>query len=345
MALEVISQSKEPEIDRSLWKIILLAILGIGLSILSVYLWSKLILTGSFEYAWGLILSAALFFVVNILGVFFVKSRVKINLILFLESFFPIVLFYDKLYPAPSLTLLLGALVTFVFFALGVSQGIKSLSNGLKIHFWLTARAILPKVVTGFLIFLSVLLYLNYFEWHKFNEDLGKKLFDGALDSGEPILKIVLANVSFGEPLNVFLNKVAEAELRKIKSSELEKVLNFKGDFNSLPPDLKARLLENATNQLEISLEKIFGPLDSGKSVKETAYELLKNYIGKLGSSAEYFLNFGVAFLIFFTLKSIAVLFYWLIIFIAFVFFKLSLVINFSYVTLENRSREFILLS
>jgi hypothetical protein len=346
MALQVISQSKEPEIDRSLLKIIFLGFFTVGFVFLAVYFFSQYLLLGWLRFFWGTIAAAAAALSLNILNVFFVKSRAKLNLIIFLESLAPLVIFWNKIYPTPSKVLLGGAAVFFVFLLIGASRSAKLLANGLKIQFWFTAKPFLTKAVSGFLIFLSVIFYLYYFQWGKFNDVLGQKFLDVFLVNAEPFLRFQLGNVSFRSSMDDFLKEVAETQLKRIKLTISERSeQNFEGDFANLPPELKKQAIEKASLALKENLEKTFGPLDSKKEVRIIIYEIIKKYFENLRKQFKLLWDIGIVIIFFFTLKGLAALFNWLIIFIAFVLYKLAIVTGFAYVTLESRSREFILLS
>lgn len=346
MNLQVISQSREQEIDRSLLKILFLGLLGVGFSVLSVFFFNRYLISAQPHFFWGAVLGSAAFFVMMILQVFSIKSAGKLNIILFFETIAPLAIFYDKIYPEPSRLLIGGALVAFIFAVLGANQGLKLLANSIKISFWPTSKAILPKAVTGFLVLLSVIFYLNYFKWGNFNDQLGQKLLDGLLLSGEPIIKLQWPGVSFNDKFGDFLFGISESQLKKMKLPVTERAAaNFRGDFKTLPPEAKKQLIERTALELEKVIENYTGPIDSAKQTRILIYELIKKYVGSLSASSRFLLSLGAVAVVFFTMKGLAALFYWLIIFVAFVVFKFLIVIGFAYVSLESRSREFILLS
>jgi hypothetical protein len=254
--------------------------------------------------------------------------------------------FFEKIYPVPSRLLLIGALVFFIFSIMSASYGFELLVNSLKIRFWFTAKSILPKLVSGFLVFLSIVLYLHYFEWGGFNDALGQKLTDALLGSSEPFWKLSFGDVSLRLTLDQFLEKVAETQLKKNRPTNTEKSLkDFQFDFANLPPELKQQVIKKTADGIKKNLEFSLGPLDGRREVRIIAYELIKNYYRNLLPQNKTMVNIGVAVLVFFILEGIAALFYWLVILVAFLVYKFALITGFAYLSLESRSREFILLS
>ncbi len=343
--LQVISESREAETDRSIWKIMILGILGIVASVASISGFNRLLIAGNYIYLWPTLIIFSVFLIISILQLFLIKSLYKLGIIVFLESAIPLLLFWDKIYPQPSAILVSGAALAFVFLFFAARRSRKILENNIKIRFFETTRTFLPKIVTGFLIFFSVILYLNYFEWGNFTQDIGRSAFSGVLAGSEPIVSMIVPGVSFQSTVRDFLKGLATNELNKtsisipdVSSSSPETYFRF------LPEKDQENFINQATDQLQNAMAAKFGKIDPNEKFSDFAYDVISKYSSDISSSSPWILPAIVILLFFFIIKGISMLLYWLISFIAFIFFKMLIVMGFTYFNLETRSREFTLL-
>ena len=343
----VISQSKEPEEDRSLWKIIILALFGAGLVIVATHFFNEFLLTAGYSNLFFSFLFVGIFLVVMILQVFFIKDGFKMAGVTFLQGgVAPLIVFYPKIYPAPSLVLIAGSLIFFIFMVSAAIKGQRVLANSLEVRFFFTARNILPRVFTGFLIFFTIVLYLNYFLWDNFNDELGKVLVGQTLDSSRPIVGIVFSDISFNKTVQNFLDVIAENQLRKIRPGLASRAGTEPAiDFQSLSPPEKAEVVKQFSLGLKKELEKIVGPLNVNEPVKGEVFKIVKNYFSGLSDALKSALGLVLALVFFFSIKGMASLLYWFIELVAFVLFKFLLITGFARISLENRGREFVILS
>ncbi|MBI5732921.1 hypothetical protein HY967_03110 [Candidatus Jorgensenbacteria bacterium] len=342
----VISQTKEIESDRSPLKIILIGVVGVVLSTFSIYYVNQFLFSAKAGHFWLSVLFSVVFVAVTILQTLFIKGGGKLKLIALVESIAPLSLFYERLYPDVSIPLLFGAGLFFIFVVGGLTRGSKILENGLKIRFWEIASSVTSKAVTGLLIFISVLIYLNYFKWGNLNEEVGRKLLHNTMQSSAPAVKYWIPVFSAEETIGNVLRSFSEEELKRSQPDIVESTqTDFQTAFNQLPEEAKTKLIEEVTVRLRSSLESIVGPLKGDDQVVDVAYRFIKNYAVHMPEGVRSYIGFAVAVLAFFAIKGIAVLFYWFINAVAFMLFKFLLVLNFAYVSLETRSREFIMLS
>ncbi len=344
---QIISQAKELEEDRNTFKIFLLAVLGVIFIFTAVSTFNLFITTASGSYFLWAIVSSVLFLTLTVLQVFFIKSGVKLFFILFFESALTLIIFYKYLYPKPSLILLSAPILLFIFLALAVNHGSKILSNSIKIHFIPVARTIIPKAVTGLLLFLVILVYLNYFEWGRFNEKLGQALVNQTLIGSTPAFRIWTPQYSYNQTTQNFLEGIAENQLNRFKPKLFnDSSFDFESfNFDNLPAEQKKLLISQAAKELESTFEDLLGgPLNSNEPLNLAAYRLTKDYFKDLAPQAKSFLGIIIAAFLFFFLKGVAILFYWLIEFLSFILFKFLIAVGFAYVSLETRSREFVLL-
>lgn len=339
---EVIKQSEESEEDRSFWKVLILAALGAASVFLSFFLFDKFLIEGNLTRALGSVFFAALFLSLFVLQVFLTKSRAKIALLSLLQAIAPLLLFIERIYPTPSLPLVLAFAAFFLFLVAAAARGEREISNSMTIRFFAVAKSIVGRAVAGLLIVFSVLLYLTYFVWGGFNESFSKRLTDQTLAASEPLIGTFLVEVSFGDTVSDFFRTLAENELRKIKvGPEGESAI----EFQRLPPKEQERIIGEISLEFEKQAEKIAGPLNASATVKDEVFRVIKDYVEEMPAATKSVLSVGLAVLFFFSARGIAFLFYWLPEFIAFIIFKIFLVTGFAYVSLESRSREFIMLS
>lgn len=337
----VISQSEESEEDRSFWKVLILALLGAGAVFLSFFLFDKFLIEGDLVRLLGSALFAVVFLALFVLQVFFTKSRAKMVLLSFIQAFAPLIFFIDRLYPIPSPPLITVFVIFFVLLIGAALRGGREIGNSLTVKFFPVAKAIVARATAGLLIAFSVQLYLTYFVWGGFNEDFSKRLVSQTLASSEPVVRLVLTEVSFERPVDEFFGFLAESQLRRIKVSAGEEGI----EFQRLPPIEQERLISEVAVALRIQAEKIVGPLDPAAPANEEVFRIIKSYVEGFTPKTKSVVDVALAVLFFFSARGVAFLFYWLPEVIAFVIFKLLLVVGFAYVSLESRSREFIMLS
>lgn len=336
--LQVISEGKEEEVDRNVWKIVVLAILTIAASAFSVFFFEQFLLEIRLSSFLSFALLASTFLVFTLLLVFFVKGGPKLFFIVAAATLLPLVFFLPALYPQPSLVLIAGAVVWFLCSIYAVRRGQQFLKNGLKIRFFETTRFVLPRAFTGFLIFLSVLFYLNYFAWGHYRPEIGRNIVYDTLQSSESLAQVWVANISFEKSLQYGLNAFAEVELRKQHTaSEIT--------YTQLSPPEQARALTAATGELKTYLEKFTGPLDLQTPLNAVIYNLVERYVSDFASKTAPWFGIIVTLIVFFVCRGVIAILSPIVRFIAFLVYKFLVAVGFAYVALESRRREFILLS
>ena len=346
--LTVISQSKEEEIDAHPLKITILALIGAALGIFTTYYFNQFLQLADYIYLTISFIFGAFFVVFAVLNAVFIKSSARLETILAFQVLVALSIFYNHLYPSPSLALIGGGVIFFMFLGTAVARGKKTIDNSLKVNFFSVAKTVVPRAISGVLIFLSVIIYLNYFEWGKFNEIIGKKLVSEILTASNPIVNLFFTGVSFDQSTHIFLKGIVQSQInQQPPQSDIisRSGNNFLDDFKSLPSELKDKFINESVVNLQKSIVGFVGPFDVTKNAKEVAYDLIKGQIDKLSAQVKSILGLVVAFVAFLMLKSFAVLFYWLIEFLAFFVFKFLVAINFAHFGLQTRSREFVILS
>jgi len=346
--IRVISEAKELEEDKSWWKILL--IFSINLTIFSfvVYFFKNFLISlkdfDFFLFFFGFLLFLSL----SILEAFLIKSKAKIFVFTFLQSFFPLIFFIDEIQKTKISILqflLLALILAFVFNFKGKNNGIKVLSESLNIRFFQTAKIILPQITAGFLIILFALTYFMFFEWKEVNFDFGKKISQGIAFLVIQGLKTTYPNLEFNPSQN--LDSIIESiVINQLKSQKItDETTELKLTFNKLPEELKTKLINESKKQIEDSIKKSFNFFDSNQNLNDFVFSILKFYFDSLRLVLGSYFELILFIVFFFFIKKIFSIFYWFIKLNSFLIFKLLLAFSFAYITLETKTREFILLS
>lgn len=344
--LQVISESKEAEIDRGIWKIILLAALGIVASAASVSGFNRLLSGWSALYFWPTLVVFFLFLVIVVLQVFFVKGRGKLALIAFLECLVPLAVFWDRIYPQPDVVLLIGAALVFIFLLSAMDRGRRLLFNSVRINFWGTARAFLSHAALGFIFLFTALLYLNYFSWGSFDAGFGRTLVEEVLTSSKPITGIIVPGVSLSGTAGEFFNDLAASQLRDSSQPFLNSAgEGMEAQFRYLPPKDQEKIVAQFSAQLEKVFRERFGDFNSSDKISDIAFSVIATYAAKLNASSPWLIPVIVCIVFFLFLKGILALIYWLVALFAFMIFKILIAFNFAHIASEERNREFVMLS
>lgn len=342
---EIVSQSKEPDVDRGNWKILLLG-LSISVAGFFSFLYLDKFLTGLGGLHLALfILVSLVFFVLVVIASFLVKSEWKLYLISFFGSLASLAVFYDRLFLKTGAILAVGAALMLVFLNAGFRGASQSIGNSLRLKFFLTAKAITPKVVTGFIVFAAIIFFGNYFLWDKFNDSLGRRVFENALASSGLAFKIWLPESNFNQTVEQFLEGVAEAQLEK---TDIRLPLGGNSetriDFSRLAPEVRSALVKQSAGEALLYIESKIGPVDEKKSVREVGYGLISEFVSGFTPRAKMMWGLVLAILIFYAARSVAGLLYWIINGFSFIIFKLLIVLGFAYMSVETKTREFVLL-
>lgn len=343
----VMARTTEAEVDRSILKIVLIALAGAGLSLLSVKLFLNFAFNIRPEFLFLWLASAIAFLVVILLETLFVKSSAKLFGIMFVQAIIPLGLFWESVYPSVSIPLLIGFILFLFFLAFGSHKGWRFLSESTAIRFSFMSKIVLPKAILGMMIFLMSVLYVQYFEKGKFTDELGESVVSEILIASEPIVNVWFPGTSFNQNAKSFFEAVAESQLKnaKVETTRADgaRVLV---DFSILTDDMKREVVEGAGNTIrgvfEEKMNFSFSPSDPiSKSIFLSVKNFFRMNYEKLGNA------FAVLVLavIFFAIKGIFSLIHWFISFLAFVVYKFLIAIGFAYVNIETKSREFVLLS
>lgn len=346
--IQILSQSKEAEEDRSLWKIFLLFILNAG-AVWGAFYFLK-------SYLYGLIFPDLLFFLIlffislilSVLEIIFIKSIGKIFIFTFLEFLLPLLLFIEeiKLSNENGLRVLFLAFIVGLYFIfIGKEKGFKRLNNSLNIKFFEVAGESLKRVTFGLFLIFSVLFYLIYFVWHTGYYDLDKKLVGFAVPILPDFTKVFIPGLDF-KPEDKLDNVIRSFVLYQAKKSKLDFNIGDKNVyFSDIPQDIQKKIIDSSSLEIEKKLKESFDFFNPQMTVIDFVYRIVKKYFGYVESYFGFYTNIGIAALVFVLLKTSFVFISWFVELIAFLIFKMLIIMGFGYVTLETKTREFVVLS
>lgn len=323
----------EAEVDRSVWKVLILGVLTIAASIVAIYGFNHFLVGFQSRFFLLGLVGAIFLLIMAILNVFFIKSFVKIITIGVFAAGIPLVLFY----PGIDIVLIAGAVLFFLFLMEASRRGHGAINNSLKMKFFLTAGSVLPKAVTGFLLFLAVIFFTHYYsvEGKKFNENINWAMVNQTVNASAPAINFFLpgfsADSSTDEILGLFVGK---------------QVRSLVPDFERYMPEVQQRIFNEVFSSFKDNLQRTVGSVDGKKTLAENLYVFLAGrYLNNFSDMNKLIFAAVFTFLIFLVAKGATFLFNWLIEFLAFVCFKILIIVKFAYISLENRSREFVALT
>ncbi len=345
--VNVVSQSKDEERDR-LWKVAVLAVVGLAGNLLAISALKTFLATATSELLFVIAGAAFIGITVFVLQALFVKSPLLLRLVVLIETLIPLTLFFEHLSSGQS-WVLWGAAALFFFFAnMGSVRGVHQAAGNISIRFFDIARTVIPKVLTGMLIFMIALVYLTYFSWGTLNDAVGRRFVNQVLTSAEPAVRLYFSRTSVDMTVGEFLTEVVRSELQTGGGSAWNLVAD-EGDisiFNQLPVPQRDAIIANVAEGLRThTLEPIFGPIDADEPIRDTVYRILEQRLSSLSPSQYETFTIGGVILIFLAIKGFLSLFHWLIAALAYVIFKLLMALGFARVGLATQSREFAVLT
>ncbi len=340
--LEIISERREPETDRSVWKILLFGLLGIAASAAAVSGFMNFSTKPDALYFWTFVAAILLFWALKLLQIFFVKGFWKLFLITLLEVLVPLTVFRAHFDSATLPFLLSAAVLALLFIGAAIKRGRKMVENSIEPQFFSVSKSMLPKLTTGFLVFLSILLYLNYFVWGNFTDTLGKAMVTSVTSSAEPVVHLWIPNISFTMSVGTFLDTLVREKLEQTTFTVADTGgQTYRLGFLELPSKQQELYLEQARREADTVLMTQFGTINRDESVNSFLYDLGKKYVGDMGTAMSDILSIAAIVLFFLSIKGVVVLFYWLIALLGFIFFKLCIVTGFAVMSVETKTRRF----
>lgn len=320
----------EVEIDRSLVKIIILAIIGIIFSFFFGYFLKLFIIENRWDFFISSFSFALGFLTIFFLNVFFIKNFSRSALIIFLESLAFLSVFYDWLSPK----IIGAAFLSFLILLWGDYAGKEELKNMLKIKFWRVGKKVLPKAITALALFSSFAsITVASVGGEKFF--ISQQTFDKIVSPifEMKLLKNFFPEFDFSLPVGELINNLARNQVEQHPQAKL------------LPESAKQQLISQSAKELEEKISDFVGkPINLKSTFSEAIYDAMVYKFIQLPAEVKNIIPFGVAAIIFLTIIGFILPIRWLVSFLAFLIYEICLALGFSNLALESRSREIIVL-
>lgn len=347
-SLTITSQSRDEERDQRFWKVALLGIVGLGANLLAVQAFVTYLATATSNLLYVVAAAGLATVVVFVLQAFFVKSATLLRTVVFVQTAGPLLLFLDHLGDESVAVLLIAVLLFFVLAEIGSVRGLRQAAASMRVRFFDTARTVIPKALTGALLFAAALIYLTYFSWGTLNATIGRKFVDQVLTSADPVLRLYFSRVSVDQNVEDFLREVVRAQLEGGSANLLGKFAPGSNEalqtFLSLPVPQRDVIIDRVTESFRGSLEPVVGSLNPNEPVRDAVYRIVADRLAGLTPSQYKTFSVGGVVLVFFALKGFLSLFQWAFALVAYLVFKLLMALGFARTGVATQSREFVLL-
>lgn len=332
-------QGEAVEVDQSMSKITVLAVLGIFFaSVFSYFLNSFFI---GYETTPLAISLAALigFLIVFLFQSLFIKSLWRVNLIIFLESAGLLAGFYERIF-APLQGKEIDIVSLILFWAVFVLliwanwNGKREMENFLKVRFWRIGKVVLPKAIAVVALAASVLFVFPSSPLTAgFQLPISSAVLEKFFAPASGILQKFIPGFDVSLSVAELTKNLAEQQIAKLPETKI------------LPKAAQQQLIAKAMKDFEGQIANIFGlGINPKLKITDIAYEALKNKFEGLPENLKLVALLGIAALLFLTIEGVAIPFRWLVTVIAFIVYEILLMTGFATIMLEGKSREIIIL-
>jgi len=329
----------EADVDRSMTKIIILAILGIVFaSVFSYFLNSFFInyQTTTLTISVG---ALAGFLIIFLFQSLFIKSLWRVNLIIFLQSIGLMAGFYKRIL-APlqgkeiDIVPLILFWLMFAFLVWANWSGIRETRNLLKVKFWRISKIVLPKAIAAIALAGSVLFVFPSSPLTVgFQLPISSSSLEKFLTPASGILQKFIPGFDVSLSVAELTKSLAERQIAKLPEAQ------------RLPKSAQQQLIAKAMKDFEGQIANVFGSdINPKLKITDIAYEALKNKFEELPENLKFIVILSIAALLFLTIEGVAIPFRWFITIIAFIIYEILLMTGFATIMLEGKSREIIIL-
>lgn len=327
----VLSQYHAPEHDWSFVKTIVLTVFSIAAIILFWVSVRAFLLEFSGSHLVSMAAFSALFLVAFLLQSFLVHEHTLFSIAVFLESFLPIVFFYEEFSKAAPVVGLAFS-VFFIFLGYGAYASARVRKNSIKPDFFLISRKAIVKAVTGLLISFFIFAYLYYVRLGAFTEELGRRAAHEALRVSAPVTALFIPAFSPDEPVGEVLRRISEFQVQNFNLFQKEK---------AVPAASRAELIEAGKEALEAGIRRVTDSYDEKKSVGDFTYELVREvYELRIPDELKNPVGIGFFAFLFFALRGATVFIYWIVELAAYLIFKIFLLTKLVKIETYEESRQ-----
>ncbi|MEX1014692.1 MAG: hypothetical protein WDZ80_06035 [Candidatus Paceibacterota bacterium] len=319
-------------------KIFPMAAIGTILSFFTFLLFRKVIESLDFgDFTFVLILLST-FLIVLTTEVFFIEKFKHLFWVSFVQLSTPLIVFRDYFFTEFQFLPVLGIVIFLYFSIWSVRRGYKTLKNSINIEFFVVARRVTPRVVSGALIFFAIFSYFHFFQLGNFSNETAENIFDKTLNASTPILQIWFSDVTFDMTVDEALREMSETQVNRSQIDLLQQGINL----DQLPVTFRENLINETSIKIKESVEAVTGTLDGNQSLRDALFQVVSGKVADLSNAAKLIISVLVISLIFMVFKGIAWLVYLPAEIISFLLFELLLLTGFGKLATENLTREVI---
>jgi len=321
--------ANDVSLDRSIWKILVLGILGTALAFASGFFLQNFALNGGSGFLYSSLAMMG-FLTVFTLCVFFIKAAWISALIVFVESVSFFALFYNRI----SIMVLVGAGLGFLFLISGLFAGRNELENSLEIKFWTICKKVMPKAIAGMAMFAGV-IYGSFIDVNSKEFFISRQAFDAVVS---PITDSSLIQ---GLIPGIDLSGSAEQTLRAMAANEIQNNPQLK----NLPDAIKQQLQDKAVQEFQKQVSNSAGsPLNFQGKLSDTLYDFLVVKFYALPENIISSTPALVAIFIFLVIISLVWPIRLVSAAITFLVYEVLLALGFGAIIFEGRSKENVVL-
>ncbi|MBI5079639.1 hypothetical protein HZB06_03190 [Candidatus Wolfebacteria bacterium] len=325
------------EVDWSILKIVVLAIIGVSFAFLSGFFLNLFMSNGQWNFLAFSFACLLIFLTFFLLNVFFIKALWRINLIIFLESLAFLAGFYAIFVSSPMFFLIAGAAI-FAVLTLANYAGWQELHNMIEIRFWRIAKLVLPKAVLGVAIFISVIYYAALEPTIVGGKEffISQNNFEKLINPLAPLIEKFFPQMNFSSSVGDLIADLAKSQIESGFNSGLA---------GKIDKNAKSGLVNQISNDLKQRFSTYLGPsFNFNLKTGAALYGFLaEKYLGMEPKSKKAVAAI-VAVTIFFIIVSLILPIRLLAASIAFIIYEILIAVGFAEVVLEGKSREIIIL-
>lgn len=309
-------------------KIIILWILGIATAFAFGWFLKDFFRTTDLNALLRIGVLGLVFSIIFLLQTFFTRQNSASAFILVLESLAMVITFITE-----SLVILSFSAVIFAVLYWGNYNGRKVLENNMKISFWETSRAVLPKAIAAFALLFGGLMpfYLTAADQSKF--PVSPFLFHEVMSSGDFIINKFLPGFTASSTFEEIAVKTSEQSLSQLPGAE------------NLSKTARQQVISRSVSEFYNRISALFGiKINPKLNIPDSLYQVAKTKFLELSDRGKQIVFAIIGLLIFLTIEAISWPLRLAISVLTFVIYEILLATGFAGISFEQRSKETIII-
>jgi len=296
-------------------KVTTLGVLSVALAALFAYFFSAFLGGSSPNAAWYALGAAVLWLVFVVFQVFFVSDIIPASFIIFFET----VAFGLFTWHIGTTVMSLAALVLLAAFLWwSHTAGANEMNNAFKLHFYKIAMPAAARASTALALFLAV-IYVGSINLK--DPTASKRVLENVFKPAEPIIARIIPGFKFNDTLGGILTKSSPVK-------------------PEAPGTITAQV-----NQMIDTLEKAIGVRAAqADQIIDILYKATIGRLLTLSKNMQTLILLGVGLLLFLTVKGLLFIVNWVVLLIVYIAMKVLQATGFYKISLENRSKEVVVL-